>query len=112
VGKITFQCDCFSVFGFRMKRIVLVGGEAFLKNFSVHWILSKSLTASQMAKATECSKHSISNISNKLRRFENVRAPPTRVDRRRSITPPMIEALCDRLLNMPGLYVDEMAIIL
>jgi transposase len=75
-------------------------------------ILSKSLTASQMAKAAECSKRSIINISNKLRRFGNARLPPTRVGRRRSITPPMIEALCDRLLEKPGLYIDEMAIFL
>ena len=75
-------------------------------------ILSKSLTASQMAKAAECSKRSIINISNNLRRFGNVRAPPTRVGRRRTVTPPMIEALCDRLLEKPGLYVDEMEIFL
>ena len=76
-------------------------------------ILSKSLTASQMAKAAECSKRSIIiNISNNLRQFGNVRAPLTRVGRRRTVTPPMIEALCDRLLEKPGLYVDEMAIFL
>ncbi|KAJ5365326.1 hypothetical protein N7517_008212, partial [Penicillium concentricum] len=70
-------------------------------------ISSKSLTTSQMAKAAECSKRSIINISNNLRRFGNVRAPPARVGRRRSITPPMIEALCDRLLEKPGLYVTN-----
>ena len=75
-----------------------------------HMILSKPLTASQMAKAAGCSKRSIINISNNLGRFGNVRAPPTRVGRRRTVTPPMIEALCDRLLEKPGLYVDEMAI--
>lgn len=77
-----------------------------------HMILSKSLTALQTAKAAECSKRSIINISNNLRRFGNVRAPLTRVGRRRSITPTMLEALCDRLLEKPGLYVDEMAIFL
>ncbi|KAJ5858067.1 hypothetical protein N7455_008961 [Penicillium solitum] len=75
-------------------------------------ISSKSLTASQMAKAAGCSKRSIINISNNLRQFGNVRAPTTRVGRRRTVTPPMIEALCDRLLEKPGLYVDEMAIFL
>jgi transposase len=75
-------------------------------------ILSKSLTTSQMAKAAECSKHSMINISNKLRQFGNVRAPPTRVGRRPTVTPSMIEALCDRLLEKPGLYLDEMAIFL
>ncbi|KAK9846153.1 hypothetical protein MYU51_002995 [Penicillium brevicompactum] len=43
-------------------------------------ISRKSLTASQMAKAAECSKRSIINISNNLSRFGNVRAPPTRLD--------------------------------
>jgi transposase len=75
-------------------------------------ILSKSLSASQMTKAAEYSKRSIINISNNLRQFGNVGAPATRVGRRRSITPPMIEALCDRLLEKPGLYVDERTIFL
>ncbi|OQE00244.1 hypothetical protein PENVUL_c055G00586 [Penicillium vulpinum] len=65
-----------------------------------------------MAEAAECSKRSIINITNNLRRFGNVRAPPTYVGRRPSVTPPMLEALCDHLLVKPGLYVDEMAIFL
>ena len=75
-------------------------------------ILSKSLTTSEMAKAAECSKRSIINISNNLRWFGNVKAPQTRVGRRRTVTPSMLEALCDHLLEKPGLYVDEMAIFL
>ena len=75
-------------------------------------ILSRSLTTSQMAEGAEYSKRSIINISNNIRRFANVRAPPTRVGRRRSITPPITEALCDHLLEKPGLYVDEMVIFL
>lgn len=77
-----------------------------------HMILSNSLTSSQMAEAAEFSKRSIINISNNIGRFGNVRAPPTRVGRRRSITPPMIQALCDHLLEKPGLCVDEMVIYL
>ena len=65
-----------------------------------------------MAKAAECSKRSVINISNNLRRFGNVRAALTRVGRRRSITPPMLAALCDRLLEKPGLYIDEMGVFL
>ncbi|CEJ62928.1 Putative Transposase [Penicillium brasilianum] len=75
-------------------------------------ISSKSLTTSEMAKAAECSKRSIINISNNLRWFGNVKAPQTRVGRRRTVTPSMLEALCDHLLEKPGLYVDEMAIFL
>lgn len=65
-----------------------------------------------MAKAAGFSKRSIINISNNLRRFGSIRAPATRVGRRRSVTSPMIEALCDRLLEKPGLYLDEMTIFL
>lgn len=65
-----------------------------------------------MAKAVEYTKRSIINISNNLRQFGNVGAPSTGVGRRRSITPPVIEVLCNRLLEKPRLYVDEMTIIL
>jgi transposase len=75
-------------------------------------IYSGSLTESQMAKAAECSERSIINIRNNLRLFGNVRAPLTRVGRRRSTTPPMIQTLCDHLLEKPGLYVDEMVLFL
>ena len=73
-------------------------------------IHSGSLTTSQMAEAAECSERSIINIRNNLRLFGNVRAPSTRVGRRRSTTPPMIQTLCDHLLEKPGLYVDEMVL--
>lgn len=73
---------------------------------------SESLTISQMAEAAGCSERSIINIRNNLRLFENVRAPLTRVGRRPSTTPPMIQTLCDHLLEKPGLYVDEMVIFL
>ncbi|KAJ5365248.1 hypothetical protein N7517_008134 [Penicillium concentricum] len=56
-------------------------------------ISSKSLTTSEMANAAECSKRSIINISNNLRWFGNVKAPQTRVGRRRTFTPSMLEAL-------------------
>ena len=75
-------------------------------------ILSESLNTSQMAEAAECSERSIINLRNNLHQFGNVRAPPTRVGRRRSITPPMLVAICDHLLEKPGLYVDEMALFL
>ncbi|KAI2734408.1 hypothetical protein DTO013E5_9997 [Penicillium roqueforti] len=50
------------------------------------------------------------NIRKNLRLFGNVNAPPNRVGRRRTITPLMIEALRDHLLEKPGLYLDEMVI--
>ena len=47
-----------------------------------------------------------------LRLFGSVHAPPNRIGRRRSITPPMLEALCDHLLEKPGLYLGEMVVFL
>lgn len=75
-------------------------------------IKSGSLTTSQMAEAAECSERTIKNIRKNLRQFGNVHAPANRAGRRRSITPPMLEALCDHLLEKPGLYLDEMAVFL
>lgn len=42
----------------------------------------------------------------------SVQAPPNKGGRRRSITPVMLEPLCDHLLEKPTLYLDEMAIFL
>lgn len=72
-------------------------------------INDKSLTTSQMAEAAGCSKHSIITISGNLRMFGDVRAPLILGGRPRIFTPIMIEALCDRLLEKPDLYLDEMA---
>lgn len=73
---------------------------------------SRSLTTSQMADTAECSERTIKNIRRNLQLFGSVHAPPNRVGRRQSLTPPMPEALCDHLLEKPGLYLDEMAIFL
>ena len=75
-------------------------------------ILSKSLTTSQMAYAAECSERSITTIRSNLKLFGHVRAPPNRAGRRPSITPLMLEALCDHLLKKPDLYLDEMLVFL
>jgi transposase len=75
-------------------------------------IHGQSLTTYQMADAAECSEQTIKNIRRNLRLFGTIHAPPTRIGRRRSVTPPMLEALCDHLLEKPGLYLDEMAIFL
>lgn len=70
---------------------------------------SKSLTTSQMAEAAGCSKRSIITISNNLRMFGDVRAPLIPGGRPRMITPVILEALCDNLLEQLDLYLDEMA---
>ncbi|KAJ5513129.1 hypothetical protein N7463_002681 [Penicillium fimorum] len=65
-----------------------------------------------MADAAECSEKTIKNTRRNLRLFGQVHAPSTRIGRRRSITPLMLEALCDHLLEKPGLYLEEMVIFL
>lgn len=39
-------------------------------------------------------------------------APITRIGRRKTVTLSMLEALCNHLLEKPGLYLDEMAVFL
>lgn len=73
---------------------------------------SQSLTTSQMAEEAECSKLTIINIRRNLRQFGSVHAPVTRVGRKRTVTPLMMEALCDHLSEKPGLYLDEIAVFL
>ncbi|KAJ6114185.1 hypothetical protein N7512_007630 [Penicillium capsulatum] len=73
---------------------------------------SQLLTTSRMAEEAECSKATIINIGRNLRQFGSVHAPPTRVGRKRTVTPLMIEALCDHLSEKPCLYLDEMAVFL
>jgi transposase len=75
-------------------------------------IESQSLSMSQMAEEAECSKVTIINIRRNLRQFGSVHAPPNQIGRRRTVTPPMIEALCDHLSEKSGLYLDEMAVFL
>ncbi|OQE34372.1 hypothetical protein PENCOP_c018G08109 [Penicillium coprophilum] len=63
-----------------------------------------------MADAAECSEKTIKNTRRNLRLLDKFMPP--RIGRRRSITPPMLKALCDNLLEEPGLYLEEMVILL
>lgn len=65
-----------------------------------------------MAEEAECSKATIINVRRNLRQFGSAHAPPTRIGRRRIVTPLIIEALCDHLSEKPGLYLDEIAVFL
>lgn len=76
-------------------------------------ILSQQkLTIAQMAKAAKCSQRSITNIRKNMRLFGTARSPPVRAGRLPNVTRPMLDALCDHLLEKPGLYIDEMAVFL
>jgi hypothetical protein len=48
-------------------------------------------------------------INIRIRLFGTPGAPPNRVGRWPNITPPMLDASCDHLLEKPGLYLDETA---
>lgn len=86
--------------------------QPWKREFICHMILNKSSTTSQMAKAAGCSERTITHIRKTygclavLVRLQSVLSRP------RSITPPMLDALCDHLTEKPGLYVDEMVVFL
>ncbi|OQE62925.1 hypothetical protein PENNAL_c0256G04169 [Penicillium nalgiovense] len=83
------------------------------KHELIHDMLrSGELSMSQMAKAAGCNKRTILRISSNIRTFGSVKAPPNKGGRPRSISPVMLEALCDHLIEKPSLYLDEMALFL
>ena len=64
----------------------------------VHMIHSRQrLTISQMAKIAKCSEHSVTNIRKNIRLFGSPRSPQVPAGRPPSITPVMLDALCDHL---------------
>lgn len=75
-------------------------------------IVSRTLSAAQMADAADCSTRSINRIRSNIRCFGTTKAPPNGVGRRRSITPSMLQDLKHHLLEKPGLYLDEIVIFL
>ena len=75
-----------------------------------HMINSKKrLTTSQMAKLAKCTERSITNIRKKMRLFGSPNPPHIPPGPPPIVTPVMLDALCDRLAEIPGLYIDEMA---
>jgi transposase len=76
-------------------------------------ILSGTLKQTQMAEAARCSERGIQRIARNLRLYGKTKAPSNgAAGRRRRITPQMLDALREHLLEKPGLYQDEMAIFL
>lgn len=75
-------------------------------------MLSCGEKISYIASIAKCSQQAVCYIRSNLEHFDSARAPPIRAGRRRLITPFMLEALCDRLLEKPTLYLDEMAVFL
>lgn len=75
-------------------------------------ILSKPLTGVQIAGVVGCSTRSVRTIRTTLRCFGAPKAPANGVGRPKNITPPMLRALCDRLIEKPHMYQDEMVVFL
>ena len=75
-------------------------------------IHSGELSITEMANAAGCNKSTISRISSNIRTFGSVKAPPIKGGGPRSITPVMLEALCDHLVEKPALYLGEMVVFL
>jgi transposase len=75
-------------------------------------LLDGSLKAVQIAAAAGCSDRAIRRIRFNVRCFGTTKAPPNGVGRRRRITPVMLEALRERLIEKPGMYLDEMIVFL
>ena len=75
-------------------------------------ILDKKLKTSEMANVAECSERSIKAICSNLHYFSTTKAPPNGGGRPRSITPPMLEVLCEHLLEKPELYLEEISVFL
>jgi hypothetical protein len=67
-------------------------------------IFRDSLRSVGMAGAAACSAHTIRTIRSNLRCFGSANAPPNRGGRRRRITPVMMDASKQRLLEKPGMY--------
>ena len=68
--------------------------------------------AAEIADVIGCSERSVFSIQSNLRHFGSTKAPSNGVGRPRSITPPMLDALCEYLLEKPDLYRDEMVLFL
>lgn len=75
-------------------------------------ILSNDLTDEEIAKTIPCSTRSIVAIRSNLRRHGSARAPRKVAGWPRTMSTPMLHALCDHLVMKPELYLDEMAMFL
>jgi len=71
-------------------------------------ISSGELTTSQMAEAAGCRKRTVIRIRSNLRMYGSIKGPSIKKGRLQSVTPVMMKALCEHLLEKPSLYLQEM----
>ena len=65
-----------------------------------------------VAETVRCSTRSVQKIRSNLRCFGTTKAPPNGSGRRKIITPSMLSALLEHLIEKPDLFQDEMAVFL
>lgn len=71
-------------------------------------ISSGLFTNPEIATAANCSARGVRRIRSNVRYYGFPQAPQNSGGRKRSITPGLLDALCEYLLDKPGLYQSEM----
>lgn len=74
----------------------------------IYTIRSQRLTSHQITDAAKYSRLSVSNIYRKSRMFGSAR-PLVHAVRPPTLTPLVLNALCEHLINQLGLYLNKMA---
>lgn len=82
------------------------------RNLIYDMLVTSSHTADTIADIAGCSTRSVKAIRSNIRAFNTAKAPWNGGGRPRSITPSMLEALREHLLEKPDKYLDEMVIFL
>jgi transposase len=80
------------------------------QHMQIHDMILDERPTAEIANVVGCSQRSVFGIKSNIRCFGSTRAPTNGAGRPRTITPPMLDALCEYLLEKPGLYQDEMVL--
>jgi len=82
------------------------------RNLIYDMIVSKSFTAPQIAHAAGCSIRGVKRFRSNMRFFGTMKVPWNGGGRPRLITPSMLDALREHLLEKPDQYLNEMVVFL
>ena len=83
------------------------------KHRQIHdMLIEQKFTCVQIADAAECHVETVRRMRQNLRIYGATKAPKNAGGRPSSLTPPMVTALCDHLLEKPDQYLDEMVVFL
>ena len=75
-------------------------------------ILDGSLKDAAIGSAAGCTDRAVRRIRSNMRHFSCTKAPANGIGRPRRMTPLMLDALREKLIEKPGMYLDEMSIFL